>query len=257
MCYETAQLAYKIYKEAKRLNASDEEVEELHDKWKKLKGDAASYYHVSGFDHPKLTSFTRENGQLEVNQRTWGLIPHWVKDEEFANSLWNRTLLSRAESMHEKPSFRDALTKNRCIVPLDGFYEHFHKNGKTFPHFIQSQDSKRLFVGGLTSKWLNKETGVLMETLSLVTTKANDVMAKIHNNPKLKEGRMPLILSDDDASIWLNDNADITRMLIPNTSVPLKSWTVNRLKGKNYVGNVIEVQKERVYVELNDPLTLF
>ena len=257
MCYETAQLAYQIYKEAKRLNASEEEVGELRDKWKKLNADATDFYHVSGFSHPRLTSFTRKNDLLEVKQRVWGLIPHWVKDKEFANNLWDRTLLSRAESMHEKPSFRDAAVKNRCIVPLDGFYEHFHKNGKTYPHFIQGKENKRLFVGGLSSQWLNKETGELIETLSLVTTKANDFMSKIHNNPKLKEARMPLILSDENANKWLDDDSNISDLLVPNTSEALKSWTVNKLKGKNYVGNVLEVQKKREYVELNDALTLF
>ena len=257
MCYETAQLVFKIYKEAKRLNASKEEVDELREKWKRLKGDVTDHYHVSGFSHPPLTAFTRENGQLEVKQRIWGLIPHWVKDEEFVNNLWDKTLLSRAESMHEKPSFRNAVVKNRCIVPLDGFYEHFHKNGKTYPHFIKSTSDKRLFVGGLTSQLLNKETGEIVETLSLITTKANEFMSKIHNNPKLKEARMPLILSDENASKWLEDNSNISDLLVPNASEPLKSWTVNKLKGKSYVGNVLEVQKKREYVELNDDLTLF
>ena len=64
MCYETAQLAYQIYKEAKRLNASEEEVGELRDKWKKLNADATDFYHVSGFNHPRLTSFTREKRLL-------------------------------------------------------------------------------------------------------------------------------------------------------------------------------------------------
>lgn len=257
MCYETAQLAYNIYKEAKRLNASEEEVNELRDKWKRLKGFSSDFYHVSGFSHPKLLSFSKENGKLDVKPRVWGLIPHWTKNETQAKDIWNKTLLSRAESISEKPAFRDSVKRTRCVVPIDGFYEHFHKNGKTYPHFIKGTDDKRLFVGGLTSKWLNPESGESVETLCLVTTKANEFMSKIHNNPKLKESRMPLILEDKDAVKWLDDNEPIEELLKPNAIRPLKSWTVERLKGKRYVGNCIEVQNKKEYVELIDPLELF
>ena len=257
MCYETAQLTYRIYKEAKRLDASKEEIVELYDKYKKLGDNAIDYYHSNGFSHPELISFTRENGNLNIKLRTWGLIPHWVKEEEKAEQLMDLTLLSRAESMMEKPSFRDAVKKTRCILPLDGFYEYFHKNGKSYPHFIRNKNKQRLFVGGLTSKWLNSQSGQTVESFSIVTTKANNFMSKIHNNPKLKEPRMPLILSDEDSVKWLNDDQDIENLLTPNSSVDLESWTVNRLKGRDYVGNKLEVQKEREYPELIDPLELF
>ncbi len=257
MCYDTAQLAYRIYKDAKRLNASDDEIKSLYDKWKKLKGEEVNYYHVNGFDHPKLLCFTMKDGSLDLNFRVWGLIPHWIQDEERAREIWNGTLLSRAESMNEKSAFKDAVKSKRCIVPLDGFYEHFHKNGKTYPHFIKSQNDERLFIGGLTSEWLNTSTGDLIETLCLVTTKANDFMARIHNNPKLKEGRMPFILEEENAIKWLDDNQCVDDLVKTNNVIQLKSWTVNKIRGKSYIGNKLEVQDKREYVELIDPLELF
>lgn len=257
MCYETAQLTYRIYKEAKRLNASEQEIEALYEKYKKMGNDPMNLYHVNGFSHPKMLSFTKENDELDIKQRTWGLIPHWVKDNLKAKDIMDSTLLSRAESMSDKPSFREAVSKTRCIIPLDGFYEHFHKNGKSYPHFIKSRDNHRLFVGGLTSKWLDNSTGELIETFSIVTTKANEFMSRIHNNPKLKESRMPLILNDENSVKWLDDNEKVECLAMPNHSVELESWTVNRLKGKNYVGNIKEVQNKREYEELIDPLELF
>ena len=248
MCYDTAQLAYRIYREALRLNVSPDEIAHLKQKWEKLKEDGVNYYHASGYAHPKLAAFTRKEEKIDLNLYRWGLIPHWVKDEEQARQIWNNTINARGETLFEKPSFRDAAKMGRCIIPLNGFYEHHHKGGKTFPYFIQRKDRERLLVGGLTANWVNKETGEIFDTLSLVTTNANELMAQIHNNPKVKEPRMPLILDEEDAETWLEGSQEDAMQLIkPNNSQILDAWTVPRLRGKDCIGNKKEIQKKFEY----------
>ena len=239
--------------------ASEEEIAYLKKRWEELsKGDEPHFYHVSGFSHPKLAALISENGKLDINKFTWGLIPHWVKNKLQAREIWNKTLNVRGETIFEKPSFRDAAKSSRVIIPLEGFFEHHHKAGKTFPYFIKRKDGKRMLVGGLASDWVNVTTGEVEKTLSIVTTKGNAMMSEIHNNPKLKEPRMPLILSDEDTAQWLEGEENDAQALIePNVDVEFESQTVRRLSGKNSVGNCEEAQEEYLYDELIEPPTLF
>lgn len=259
MCYESAQLAERLYKDAVRAGASKEELEYLKRNWeeKKRKKPQSKYYHANGFDHPELIAFHRQNGTLELDHFTWGLIPHWVKDENQATDIWNKTLNSRGETMFEKPAFRDAATFSRVIIPLDGFFEHHHKHGQTFPHFIQQENNESLLAGGISSEWNHPQTGEIVRSLSIVTTKGNALMQHIHNNPKLKEARMPLLLQEADINTWFEGEIDAISSLIHPSNIDLKAHTVRRLKGKNALGNVPEVLQEHYYPELEDPLTLF
>ena len=77
-------------------------------------------HHASGFSHPELLIYTDRSPNFPV-VATWGLVPHWVKDDEQRKKLWNNTLNARGETIFEKPSFRNAAKHNRCIVYVDGF----------------------------------------------------------------------------------------------------------------------------------------
>ncbi len=259
MCYDTAQLAYRIYRDAVRTQADPEEIKDLFLKWQELeKNNPVQHFHASGFNHPKLVAFDRKEGKLNVDLHDWGLIPHWVKSEDQAREIWDKTLNARGETIFEKPSFKEAAEQSRVIIPLDGFYEHHHKHGRTFPHFISREDGESFLVGGIRSEWLNTVTGELLSTVSIVTTKANDLMSEIHNNPKLKEPRMPLLLNDQDSETWLSGSqSEVQSLIKPNTEQALKSHTVRRLRGKDYVGNSEEVMEEYHYPDLNEQTSLF
>lgn len=207
-------------------------------------------YHASGFQHPRLLI---ETGQSLPIVAHWGLIPHWVRDREQASKLWNSTLNARGESLHEKPSFRDSYRDKRCLIYVDGFYEHHHRNGKTFPYFIQAEDQRPISLGGLWSEWLDNTTGELIKTFTIVTTPANQLLGQIHNNPKMKGPRMPLVLDEEDAELWLFGNSMEAAPLIgPNKQLPLTAYTVARLRGNSYLGNVPEVAEKVVYPELEE-----
>ena len=169
---------------------------------------------------------------------------------------WNNTLNARGETIFEKPSFRDSAKNNRCLIYIDGFYEHHHYKGKTYPFFIHHKTEKPLALAGLWNEWVDKESGEVLNTFTIVTTKGNNMMGKIHNNPKLKGPRMPLILPEELEEKWLvniEDELDIKSVQSLIESYPeneLEAYTVHRLRGKEYLGNVEETAEEFHYEEL-------
>ena len=207
-------------------------------------------HHSSGFSHPELLIYTNRSPDFpEV--ATWGLVPHWVHDDIQQNKIWNNTLNARGETIFEKPAFRTAAKSNRCIVYVDGFYEHHHFKGKTYPFFIRRKDKMPMALAGLWSEWENDEGGSIT-TFTIVTTKGNPLLAKIHNNPKLKEARMPLILPTGIEDKWLSSGSqDTTEKLIQSyPDSELEAYTVRRLRGKDYLGNVVEISHPFEYDDL-------
>lgn len=257
MCYDAAQLAFRVYKEAVRLNASKEEIDRLRTKWEKLEKVHSNYYHVNGFQHPKLLAYyLADDNLLDIDHFYWGLIPNWVKDEAQAEKIWNSTVNARVETLDSKPSFRDAFKRHRCLIPLQGFFEYHHKRGKSFPYFIREKDVEIMFVAGVFDEWINEATGEVVRSMSLVTTRANKDMSIIHNNPKLEEPRMPLILPDELARVWLENPEQLIRTY-DGEALSLESHAVCRLRGKQYPGNSEETWQEFHYQELDDQQELF
>ncbi|MGB1309238.1 MAG: SOS response-associated peptidase [Oceanihabitans sp.] len=218
-------------------------------------------FHVSGFAHPKLVIHTSHpENPFEI--AFWGLIPNWIKDDQAAKSIQSKTLNARSETIFEKPSFKDAIQTKRCIIYVDGFYEYKHINNKKYPHFIQQKNSKPLALAGLCSSWYSSVKKQTINTFTIVTIKGNAFMAAIHNNPKLKEPRMPLFLNEENETTWLNNQDNITEKTIQElqkqaNKKQLKAHTVQALLGNKYLGNVKEVSQEFAYLELNNNLTLF
>ena len=189
------------------------------------------YYHVSGFAHPKLGIEMNK----EITSSNWGLIPHWIKNESDALYIRSKTLNARIETIHEKPSFRDAQL-NRGILHVDGFFEFKYENNKNLPHYIY-QDYP-IGLGIIISEWNNTKTGEVLSTFSIVTKKASNILKKIHNNPKLKEPRSPLFIDLNNQEKWLYDN-DHNHLENVSGEIErtLKFHEVNKLSGKSYVGN--------------------
>jgi putative SOS response-associated peptidase YedK len=211
-------------------------------------------YHASGYAHPYSLIYPNSAPNVPT-LAIWGLVPEWIKDSEQQIKFWNNTLNARGETIFEKPSFKSSALDKRCIIILDGFYEHHHLKGKTYPHLIQHKSGEPLAVAGLWSEWLNKDTGELINSFTIVTTKANKLLAQIHNNPKLKEPRMPVILRGDEIEQWLAPINEIGKKEIQSLVKPypdelLTAYTVRRLRGKESVGNVPEATEEFNYPEL-------
>lgn len=214
-------------------------------------------HHASGFQHPKLLIYT-EDDPVYPKVASWGLVPHWVKDRAQQKKLWNNTLNARGETIFEKPSFRTAAKYHRCLIYVDGFYEHHHFKGKTYPYFIHRKDKQPLVFAGLWNPWPDPESGEYLNTFTIVTTQGNQMMGRIHNNPKLSGARMPLVLDEEIADKWLievEEELDIKAVQELIHSYPeeeLHAYTVHKLRGKEYAGNVPEINEEVIYPELQD-----
>lgn len=248
MCYNVKALLRSQLKRAK-LHANEQEINEIQLSLFEL--GVTDLFQVSGFAHPKMLVYTDTESLPIV--ATWGLVPHWVKDEQGKIQQWNSTLNARGETIYEKASFRDSAKSKRCLVYLDGFFEHHHKDGKTFPFFISRKDAEPFAVAGLWAEWTNRETGSKLVSFSIVTTQANQLMAKIHNNPKLEGSRMPVILPEELADQWLTPSLGqkkANELLLPFDDDLLTAHTVARIAGKESKGNVPEVTDFFAYDEL-------
>lgn len=149
----------------------------------------------------------------------WGLVPAWAPDP----SIGNRLINARAETLAEKPSFRTALKKRRCLVLADGFYEWKKGPGGKTPMRITLADGSAFAFAGLWDVWRDAN-GQPLRTFTIITTTPNELMSGIHN-------RMPVILPPEGERLWLDDHAGPEawqRLLVPCPAEALRSYAVSR-----------------------------
>ena len=124
----------------------------------------------------------------------WGLLPHWAKDSKIAFKMIN----ARAETLTEKPAYRGLLTKHRCLIPADGFYEWtVGSDGKKHPTHFHFPGYERFAVAGLWTSRMDEETGEIIESCTIITTTPNELVAPVHD-------RMPVILPAGAEAVWLD-----------------------------------------------------
>lgn len=150
----------------------------------------------------------------------WGLIPTWADDPKIGNRMIN----ARAETVAEKPSFKSALKRRRCLVLADGFYE-WKKEGKSKqPYFIRMQGDRPFAFAGLWERW--SKSGSPIESCSIITTSANALMSELHH-------RMPVILSEADADVWLDQGIEqpepLLSLLDPYPDDEMEAYPVSTL----------------------------
>jgi putative SOS response-associated peptidase YedK len=124
------------------------------------------------------------DGKRELVALRWGLIPSWAKDAKLSQ------INARADTAHEKPMFRSAFKKRRCLVLADGYYEWLREGKTRQPHAYEVDGGKTFAIAGLWEEWQGQQT------CALLTTDANELAAQVHD-------RMPVILDPDDYSAWL------------------------------------------------------
>ena len=184
-------------------------------------------YHVDAFNNPKLPVITNENPK-QIDLFYWGLIPFWVKDQKNAEEIRQKTANARAESIFEKPSYRNSAEKKHCLVLADGFFEWRFFNGKNYPHYIFLKNHEPFAMAGLWEDWTNRETQEKVNTFTIVTTKANPMMELIHNKKK----RMPAILYEKDEQKWISNTItkqESINLLKPYDENKMEAYTISKL----------------------------
>lgn len=151
----------------------------------------------------------------------WGLIPSWAKDHKIGNRLIN----ARGETLAEKPSFRTAFKRRRCLIPVTGFYEwQRNPDGRTkTPMYIALKSGATFAFAGLWESWHSPE-GQRIQSCTIITTEPNDLMAPIHN-------RMPVILQADAYNLWLDpaERTDLQDHLVPYSAQEMAAYPVSTL----------------------------
>jgi|SRR5213594_334659 len=142
-----------------------------------------------------------DDRERKLTMLRWGLIPRWVKDPTRGSQPIN----AKAETAAEKPMFRDAFRRRRCLIPADGFYEWKQEGGRKQPVYICTKDRQPFAFAGLWEHWEEQE-GQFIESCTILTTEPNDLLAQVHS-------RMPVILDQNDYDLWLDpDVQEVSRL---------------------------------------------
>lgn len=151
----------------------------------------------------------------------WGLIPFWAKDPK----VGFRNINTRSETIGEKPSFRNAFKKRRCLIPANGFYEWKKDSNKT-PYRIFLKNESLFAMAGIWETWKDAE-GKETDTFSIITTSANSKIKEVHH-------RMPVILKPKDEQIWLHeqDEKKLYELLKPLSEEKTDFYPISKLINK-------------------------
>ena len=141
--------------------------------------------------HPVIT----QDDPSSIQLYRWGLIPFWAKDMKIGSRLIN----ARMETIEEKPSFRQAFLRRRCIVPFDGYYEWQKTPDGKVPYRIQLKNTEIFTIAGLYEHWRNPENGEEVNSFTLITREANPVIRHLHD-------RQPLVLLPEQERLWLDNH---------------------------------------------------
>jgi len=160
---------------------------------------------------------TNAEGERELVQVRWGLVPRWAKDPSIAARMIN----ARAESVATKPAFRNAFRRHRCLVPANGFYEWMPMaEGHKQPMLVARRDGELFAMAGLYERWLSPE-GEVLDTCTVITTACNETVRPIHD-------RMPVIVPPEHYARWLDPGAGGPQELLgPCPARDITYWPVS------------------------------
>jgi putative SOS response-associated peptidase YedK len=164
-----------------------------------------------------INTVVARDGQNELVPMRWGLIPSWWKKKAKETPA---TFNARAETVAEKPMFRSAFQRTRCLIPASGYYEWQDTPGGKQPYYFTRRDEQPITIAGLWDEWRDIETGLPVKSCTMIITAANDFVRSIHD-------RMPVILERGDFDAWLTGGAGC-ELLKPATNDLLQKWPVSK-----------------------------
>ena len=179
-------------------------------------GDLSPHYNIAPGQAVPIVR--QGDAGRELLPAKWGLVPHWSKEAKPKYS----TINARAETVAEKPTYRDAFKRKRCLIPATGFYEWKREGDKKTPYHIRMKGGELFAFAGLWDHWDKEGKG--FDSCSIIVTAANAAMRPIHD-------RMPVILDPAQYNSWLNpahfNRARLESLLVPYAG-RLETWPVSR-----------------------------
>lgn len=177
------------------------------------------------------------DGNNLIQLMTWGFIPHWAKDPKIGYQMIN----ARSESLLEKPAFREAFLRQRCLVPASGFFEWKKEGPEKIPFYIKMKNDSLFAFAGLYDSWIDSQ-GKEVKSYTIITTQPNELISQIHT-------RMPAILDGNEENIWLDKETSIDKLsaiLHSFQCEDLIAYPVSKLVNnpENDTPEIIKEQKE-------------
>lgn len=175
-------------------------------------------YNIAPSQDIAVVRYVTKDRQLRLDMFRWGLIPHWAKDKKIGSKMIN----ARAETITEKPSFKAAFKKRRCLIAAGGFYEWHHHRGAKTPYYIQLKEESICGFAGLWESWAGPD-GDLIQSCTIITTVANKLVRPIHE-------RMPVIIHPENYGSWLgplNENKALVQLLRPFPAEEMIAYQVS------------------------------
>jgi putative SOS response-associated peptidase YedK len=200
------------------LTSSGAEILEAFDLFE-LPADYRPTYNVAPTQN--VLAIVSAEGRARAGWLRWGLIPFWAKDA----AIGSRMINARAETVHEKPAYRAAFERRRCLIPADGFYEWRKGAGGKVPTWLHLPDRRLIAFAGLWERWTPPDGGEPVHSTTIITTEANAFVRPVHD-------RMPVILSGDAAALWLDPGAaqpELRAVLQPYQGDDLTAYEVSTL----------------------------
>ncbi|MEM7297792.1 MAG: SOS response-associated peptidase family protein [Bacteroidota bacterium] len=248
MCYDVATLTKRGEKYAKRYGQTK--------MWEDAKKKSPPIYHTTGFDEPDLPVIINEDPEV-VSFHHWAFVPFVYAPQ--INGRPMNTLNARNDKIFNSRVYKESANARRCLVMLDGFFDHHKKDGIVYPHYIQLKTKEPFMVGGLWQTFQDPKDGIPVNTVTLVTAPANKEMTWIHNEPAYSpESRMIFIVNIKDDEQWLHGSPEEAASLIkPLADDALDYYPCQPIKGNKklnrvYLGNVPEIQERKYYPELEE-----
>lgn len=167
----------------------------------------------------EIAAITGEGDDRTLRPLKWGLVPFWAKEA----SIGNRMINARAETIAEKPAYKHAVARRRCLIPADGFYEWAKTGSKRTPMHIHFEDGRLFAFAGIWERW-GPTSGEEIVSCSLITVEPNEVVSPIHN-------RMPAILAPEDEGAWLSETRhvhDVLPLLRTHDAKGMEAYPVSR-----------------------------
>ena len=180
--------------------------------------ELSSRYNIAPSQAIAVVRYLQGKKNRQLDSLRWGLIPHWAKDMKIGYRMIN----ARSETLAQKPSFRAAFKKRRCLIVADGFYEWKHAGRIKEPFYIQLENGTVFGFAGLWESWKSPD-GNIVESCTVITTSANELIRKIHD-------RMPVILLPEDYDTWLQDSTPelrLQQLLAPYPAEEMEMYRVS------------------------------
>lgn len=180
-----------------------------------------AHYNVAPTQQVRVVVKPEADQPRRVEEYRWGLVPSWAKSPAVGSKMIN----ARAETVATSGAFKRSLANKRCIVPADAFYEWLRQeDGPNQPYLIRHRDGLPLAFAGLWSAWRDDTNDLWLRSCTIITTRANELMARIHD-------RMPVVLAAEDWARWLDpldhDTADLQHLLVPSPAADLEAYPIS------------------------------